>query len=384
MRKFVRRVHDLRIGVRLAAVFALCGLVWSGAFALDMKAQHDAGAVADQVRLAEQGQQIGDDLLIAINDITGWQGLYIADAAAYGLDKDFWDNDYNVQGFAKSQQGIADMFDTMDTSMLTAEEAAVIAKAEKHFDQFFRQDAKLRAALAERGLAAMPEVMDSVNGGPAGAAWSATYDSYDSFHKLIDARVKTLRRQQEADLAAGQRLVAIALGIAVLVAVVMLLLVTRSVVRPVRQMAAQLREVAAGRLETRAALDRGDEVGQMSAALDEALDAITGTLRQMGANAEALSTASAELSAVSSQMTGSAFDAATRADQVASAADQVSTTCRPSPPAPSRCRRPSARSRTAPPTPRASRAGRWPRPRRRPPPSPSSASPARRSATSSR
>ena len=324
MSTFARKVRDLRIGVRLGAVFALCGLLWSGAFGLDMKAQHDAGVIANQVRQAEKGQQIGDDLLIAINDITGWQGLYISDAAAYGVDKGLSPDDYNVQGFAKSQQGIADMFANMDTSMLTDQEAAVIATARQHFDQFFEQDTKLRATLTDRGIKALPDVMDSINGGPAGAAWSATYDSYDRFHKLIDARVTKLRHQQQADLANGQRIVAIVLVLAAVVAVVLLLLVTRSVVRPVRHLATQLREVASGRLDVRSGLDRGDEVGQMSEALDEALEAITGTLRQVGENAESLSTASAELSAVSAQMSGSASDAARRADQVAAAADQVS------------------------------------------------------------
>lgn len=49
MRKFARIVDDLRIGARLGAVFALCGLVWMGVFALDMKTQHDAGVIDDQV-----------------------------------------------------------------------------------------------------------------------------------------------------------------------------------------------------------------------------------------------------------------------------------------------------------------------------------------------
>ncbi|WP_087530608.1 methyl-accepting chemotaxis protein, partial [Nocardioides sp. XL1] len=324
MLKFLRKADNLQIGVRLGAVFALCGVVWLGAFALDLKTQHDAGVVEDQVTAAQQGQQIGDQLLIAINDITGWQGLYIADAAAMGVEKGLADDAYNVQGFTESQAGIDDLFATMDTSMLTPEESAIIAEAKANFDQFFAEDVKLRAQLKSQGLDALPAVMDSINGGPAGESWSATYDAYDRFHKLIDARVEKLQNQQDADLAAGKRLVLIALGLAIAVAVAMLLIVTRSVVRPMRHMVTQLRRVAEGHLDVRAGLDRRDEVGQMSTALDEALDSISGSLRQMSSNADDLSAASERLSTVSTQMSGTAADAASQTGLVAAAADQVS------------------------------------------------------------
>ena len=324
MRKFARIVDDLRIGARLGAVFALCGLVWMGVFALDMKTQHDAGVIDDQVKLAEAGQDYSSRLLIAINEISGWQALYIDDAAAYGVEKGLADDAYNVQGFADSQQGINDFFDTVDTSMLTSEEKAIIDEVRGSFDQFFAEDLKLRALLQRQGLDALPAVMDSINGGPAGESWSATYDATGRYSELIDARVKKLQDQQQADLAAGKRLVLIALGFAMVVAVGMLLLVTRSVVRPVRQMVDRLRQVAGGHLDLRSALDRGDEIGQMSVALDEALGSISDSLRQMGANADGLTEASERLTAVAAQMSGTATEAATQTDLVAAAADQVS------------------------------------------------------------
>jgi len=324
MTKLLHRVDNLRIGMRLGAVFAVCGLVWLSAFVLDLKVQHDASIVADRVDKAQQGQQIGDQLLIAINDITGWQGLYIADAAAMGVEKGLADDAYNVQGFADSQAGIEKLFATMDTTMLTPEENAIVTEAKENFDQFFAEDLKLRDMLQKDGLAALPAVMDSINGGPAGESWSATYDAYDRFHKLIDARVKKLQDQQDADVAAGKRLVLIVLGFAMVITVGMLLLVTRSVVRPVRHMVDQLRHVASGRLEVRSALDRGDELGQMSTALDEALETITDSLRQIGANAHDLTGASQRLTAVSTQMSTAATDAAAQTDLVAAAADQVS------------------------------------------------------------
>ena len=141
MKTFVRRVHDLRIGVRLAAVFALCGLLIAAAIAFDTKAQHDAAAMQTRLDRVHDGQQISDDLLIAINDITGWQGLYVADAAAYGVAKGLAPDDYNVKGFATSQAGIDKLFATMDRSVLTSKEAAIVAEVKANFDEFFAQGA---------------------------------------------------------------------------------------------------------------------------------------------------------------------------------------------------------------------------------------------------
>jgi methyl-accepting chemotaxis protein len=324
VKTFVRRVQDLRIGVRLAAVFTLCGLLIAAAIAFDTKAQHDAAGMQTQLNRVHDGQQISDDLLIAINDITGWQGLYIADAAAYGIAKGLAADDYNIQGFATSQKGIDQLFATMDRSVLTPEEAAIIAEVKDNFDQFFAEDVKLRAALTTRGLAALPAVMRSINGGSAGEAWTNTYDATGRFHKLIDARAALLAHQQKADLAAGRRLVWILLALAAVVALALLTAVTRSITRPLGRIVAQLHLVAGGRLDVRSGVERRDEIGEMSAALDDVLESLTDSFRQMDDNAEALSAASTELSAVSSRMSEASVQAASQTDLVAAAADQVS------------------------------------------------------------
>ncbi|MFC7493062.1 MULTISPECIES: methyl-accepting chemotaxis protein [unclassified Nocardioides] len=324
LKNVLRRLDNVRIGVRLSAVFALCGLLVGSAYALDIKAQHDAAALEDQVEAAAVGEQIADDLLIAINDITGWQGLYIADAAAYGVAKGMGPEDYNVQGFASSQQGIEEMFGTMDRSMLTPDEDAIIAEVEKNFEQFFAEDLKLRAMLTEQGLDALPAVMDSINGGSAGEAWSATYDASARFRELIEARTAELLDQQEAELSAGRRNVLVAFGLAGIVALGLLVVVIRSITGPVRRMVDQLRLVATGRLDVRSDFQRGDEVGQMSAALDEALASISDSMRQVGTNADGLTEASQRLAGVSAQMSHAATDAAGQTDLVATAADQVS------------------------------------------------------------
>src|SRR6476619_3638080 len=94
------RLRNHSIGVRLGAVFALCGVLLGSAFAVDAVAQHNATTKSHEIARVQRAQQISDDLLIRINDITGWQALYIADAAAYGVARGMSEQDYNIKGFA--------------------------------------------------------------------------------------------------------------------------------------------------------------------------------------------------------------------------------------------------------------------------------------------
>ncbi|WP_121254760.1 methyl-accepting chemotaxis protein [Nocardioides ferulae] len=324
MRALLRRFDNLRIGVRLAAVFSICGLLIGTAVAFYAYASAGTESDRDEIARVKEAQGIADDLLIAINDITGWQGLYIGDVAAYGVKNGLADDGYNVQGFAEAQAGIEQMFAEMDRSELTADEDAIIDEVQASFDQFFVEDLVLRDMLRSDGLDALPAVMDSINNGAAGEAWSATYDSSDRYSQLIDARVEKLEKAIEDRTSYERTRVYSILGFAMLLTVVLLVMVTRSISRPMRRMVEQLREVAAGHLDTRTALGRHDEVGQMSTALDEALETLTDSMRQMDANAQALASASEELSSVSAQMNGTSAEAAAQTELVAGAAEQVS------------------------------------------------------------
>ncbi len=101
-------------------------------------------------------------------------------------------------------------------------------------------------------------------------------------------------------------------------------LVTWSVTGPLRQTAVVLEALAQGRLDQHLDVDSKDEVGQMAKALNAALVRLRETMSAMGNNAQGLASSSEELSAVSSQMTGSADESAKQANLVSAAAEQVS------------------------------------------------------------
>src|SRR6478736_4044584 len=245
------RLRNHSIGVRLGAVFTLCGVLLGSAFAVDAVAQHNATTKSHEIARVQRAQQVSDDLLIRINDITGWQGLYLADAGAYGIERALADTDYNIKGFATSRAGIEKMYADMDRSVMTTRERAIIAQTQANFQQFFDADAVLRTQLHRDGLKALPAVMDSINGGPAGAAWSATYDAATKYRKLVDKRVAILKAQQSSDLSTGRRIVILTLLLAAALTVGLLVLVTRSITSPVRRLVDVLHVASTGRLDTR-------------------------------------------------------------------------------------------------------------------------------------
>ncbi|MGH3424635.1 MAG: methyl-accepting chemotaxis protein [Nocardioidaceae bacterium] len=148
--------------------------------------------------------------------------------------------------------------------------------------------------------------------------------SLEGMRSMVDSEVADA---QDASLAAQrslQRTVIGALVVGVLVALALTLLISGQLVRPLRRTLRVLQGVADGDLDQHLTVDSTDESGQMAMALNTALATLRESIGAMACNANALATASEELSAVSSQMNGSAESSASQADVVSAAAEQVS------------------------------------------------------------
>jgi methyl-accepting chemotaxis protein len=101
--------------------------------------------------------------------------------------------------------------------------------------------------------------------------------------------------------------------------------VTRSTVGPLTEVRELAGEVAEGELTRRIEVLSSDEVGDMSAALNQALERMGGTIQTIDENAGSLTDSSEELTAVSQQMATSAEETSAQAGVVSAAAKQVSS-----------------------------------------------------------
>jgi methyl-accepting chemotaxis protein len=122
---------------------------------------------------------------------------------------------------------------------------------------------------------------------------------------------------------AKARKVELAAGLAVLLVIYLLLGFYRSATIPLRRMVATLRALAAGDLTCSVPVDTRDEVGQMGAALNEAIARIRDALRAIGGSASEVAGSSEELTQVSGELLATAESASTKAGIASSAASQV-------------------------------------------------------------
>jgi len=156
--------------------------------------------------------------------------------------------------------------------------------------------------------------------------------------ELLDSAIAAARRGATASIEQAEQSQA---TVIVVLAVVCLVgafggigagaVLTRSITRPLATIVAQLGEIADGDLRrdpAAAALRRGDEIGILARALAETIGGLRKIVDRMQDNARHLASASAELSATSVQLAGSAQETNSQSANVNAKAEQMSSNLR--------------------------------------------------------
>jgi len=154
---------------------------------------------------------------------------------------------------------------------------------------------------------------------------------YQSMLDTIENYITVARRESAADVKAfneardRSRVLMSGLGfVALLLATTFAWLITRSITKPLFRTVRVLEAVAEGDLTRRLEVSSTDEVGRMGEALNQTLEKVRSVFGSIGSSAEALASASEELTAVSQQMASSAEETSVQANVVSTAAEQVS------------------------------------------------------------
>ncbi|MBN8524272.1 MAG: cache domain-containing protein [Planctomycetes bacterium] len=153
----------------------------------------------------------------------------------------------------------------------------------------------------------------------------------------IDREVAALAAELDRSARERLRFVLLVAGLGLVVCLAVALLIARGIVRPLGQVRQALDDVAAGRLDGRLAMRRGDELGRMAASLDHALEGVRGALRadrvdwtEVGRQTAARDRTVAELAAaadrfgeISRVLADSARQAKDEAQQVSAGAEEA-------------------------------------------------------------
>ncbi|WP_436536560.1 methyl-accepting chemotaxis protein [Actinoplanes sp. HUAS TT8] len=318
------RISDVSVGKRLGASFlVLTGLIATSAGVgwWGMRQQ-----VTAEKQLAGL-EQIRDDVqAVKYNaaDVTGWQGLVVADAGAFGYAYATGPDGYNRKGELKSKDTIYAGLAATRTDGMTAAERAEFAKLKPAWDDFFTWDTTVMKWLSTDTRAGRAEAMTSINGGDAGASYGKILDITAALDTSINTRIEALRAEVERVRTQALRMLALALALATALAVVMGVWVTRSVTGPLARVVAALKRLADHDLTVRVGLNRGDELGALGDAVDRTAESLRHTMAAIAGHAETVSAASGELSEVSTRIAAASAEVDAQATAVADSAGHVS------------------------------------------------------------
>jgi methyl-accepting chemotaxis protein len=311
--------RDLSVRARVFGLTAvlLLGLIAStvtgmvnGQRASDLHAE--AIAALDVQRQVEAARY---DLLWAANwqNITAWRARVDGGAVAAAPDGD------NVAAYRDGATGFEKLF-SIDRSLLDAEARTSLDAIEENWavmsdynDQIFELWAQGR--------------LDEGDAVSTGEKWDTFYVLDQAMTGLVtsvDARAVEAQKAAEDAEAFTSLVAGIVTAIALVLGLLVAFVVSRGIVRGVRDVQGGLERVARGDLSVRLQVRGRDELGRMAESLNSAAADMATTVAEIAASADAVAASSEELSASSAQISASAGETSAQSGVVASAADEVS------------------------------------------------------------
>ena len=314
---FVRR---LRLGARLGACFAvvlvLLGVVVAiGAIALQRQSG-SAGAVRELQTLRRQV----DEQKYYDGDISGWQIAYAWDVYRLSPQKAVDPASDNRAGFLKDAALLKQLLTETRTDLMTASERATFDQLTTLWQSFFDYDDQISAAFGKGQIGKGNELIL----GPSYDIYYKIVSSTEALVTSVSGRAEKTTTSAQKSAATARDAMLIAFGLAVVAAVVLTVIVTRSVVRPAGRVIQALQSIAAGDLGVRVGDTGADELADMARAVDTAAEGVRAAIVEISDDARELAASADTMYRVSGQIDGAVHNAYTQADQVAGTAGGVS------------------------------------------------------------
>jgi len=162
---------------------------------------------------------------------------------------------------------------------------------------------------------------DRVGGSAVALAVPVTVSAQDTWTFLVSIPSSSVLAEVDALV---QQIIIVAVVTLLIVATLMVLL-SRSIVRPLDQLRQRMMEIAEGEGDLTQRMDesRRDEIGALGAAFNRFVSKIAAAVGTLRENTERLADAAAGLTQTSQQLVGTAEDASSQSNHLAEAAEQV-------------------------------------------------------------
>ena len=259
-----KTLSNLRVGRRLGLAFGAVGALVLVSTGVGLSAVSEQRDIAADLSAAEGVSQEAESARFQIADVSGWQGLVMADVAAFGPEVALAPDAYNRAGMLESKDAVYAWMDGVDTSAMDADERSTWAELEPAWDNYFAMDDQVVAWVSDGSVEGFRTAVESINGGEAGEGYGIILDIADRLETSADARADQLREDQTQAQERATVLLGSVGALAVVLSAILATLAARSVVRPLRRVRASLDAAGRGDLTVESGVDRRDEVGEMA------------------------------------------------------------------------------------------------------------------------
>ena len=167
------------------------------------------------------------------------------------------------------------------------------------------------------------KIIIDYNGNPVLSAYTPL--EFDGLHWALLAEID--EAEAFAAVKSLQWVAMIVAAIGIVAIVILALLITRAIVKPVQGVVDSLTDLAQGEgdLTTRLPVNTNDEIGQLAKRFNEFMDKLHAMIKDITNGVETLSSSSTELSAISQQMSANAEQTSGKSNTVSAAAEEMST-----------------------------------------------------------
>jgi methyl-accepting chemotaxis protein len=319
LRRFPIRHRLIVLGiVPLALALALSVLAVTG-----FSSQVSAATLSGE---ASRMAQLGLDAKYQAADWNGWQTAYAFDVIR-GVKGATDDSASSRAAFLASQKQLTDKLTALAAETdLTAEQSALVAQAQEGLKAFSDVDNQVISAYRANTPASVAEANKLV--------LTTEIDNYTKTATALDNLSKNLQAQAVADSVAASdsasrskviTIVAVIAG--VLVVGLFVLVVIRSISKPLESLRARLADISDGEgdLTQRIPLEGKDEVTTISTLFNTFVAQIADVIGRVDASAQTVAAAAEELSASTMQISSASEETSAQAGSVSAAADRVSS-----------------------------------------------------------
>jgi methyl-accepting chemotaxis protein len=307
----------LLVTIPLIGATLIAGLALNG-----FSQQSDATAsVSADSGLAHQALQIR----FQAADWNGWQTAYAFDALR-GIKNAASDTGESRAAFLKSGQALTTDLSTLAASPgLTASEQQQVAAAQAAVTAFQNTDRDVAAGYSSRSNAGRIKANELVIGVEI-ANYLKAANSVNALSADFTARAASATRTAQHLATSRKRMIEIAYGLALLLVLMTVVLVIRSITRPLGALRSSLADITDGEGDLTARLDEAgnDEIATVASLFNRFVSQLAQIIRTTAEQATTLASATQELSSTTDTIAASAEEASAQSQVVSTAAEHVS------------------------------------------------------------